>query len=93
MALVAAGFVLLALLDNVPDSPSLLNRTTRASVSLQLANHPDIGAIPQQPYATQAAVRADLRNIYCVSDVLIVVAPSCVARLLYQAADPSPPIA
>ena len=89
IALVTAIALLSANLDNVPDSPELLNSGSGAS--LQVVHHPVPGVFDTLPPARNGFQPPDTDEY--VSDPSVAILPNSVARSLYLAADPSPPTA
>ncbi len=92
IALAIAIFLVSASLDNVPDCPELLNSSSGSSVSLQLIHH-DAAARPGAIQVSWEAFPAPAVTAQYSADELLAMAPACVTRSLYQAADPSPPSA
>ena len=92
IALAIAMLLVSANLDNIPDCPELLNSNSGSCVSLQLIHH-DAAARPGAIQVCLAAFPAPAIAAQYAADVLLAVAPACVTRSLYQAADPSPPSA
>ncbi len=90
IALVTAIVLLAANLDNVPDTPELLNSGSGAS--LQVVHHPVLGCCDTVAVARDGFHPPEPDSQY-ISDPLVALLPSSSARSLYFAADPSPPAA
>ncbi len=92
IALAAAIFLLFASLDNVPDCPELLNLRSGPSVSLQLVHHDLIAGVDAICFACRTFLAAAV-SVQYVSDAHFATTACLSPVSLYQAADPSPPVA
>jgi hypothetical protein len=89
IALAASIILLASNLDNVPDCPELLNLGTKTA--LLLAAHQAPLKIASPIVAGWEALPHLEDRVHYISDPVLVLAPPCVTRQLYQATDPSPP--
>lgn len=92
MALAAAFFLLFANFDNVPDCPELLRLHSGPVVSVSLVHHAVTARLDTTSVPWEASWPSVIHT-QPVSDILLAALPVRVAQLLYQAADPSPPLA
>jgi hypothetical protein len=92
MALAVAFFLLFANCDNIPDCPELLRLHSGPVVSVSLV-HPAITTGLDAVSVAWKALRPPAIHTQSVSDIILAVLPLGVPQLLYQAADPSPPLA
>jgi hypothetical protein len=88
LALLTCVVFLTSVLDNVPDCPELLNRNSAPSASIHL----NAAIIPDSPSTSWISVLLLPLGDRPVIYERMLSPNSCVARLLPQAADPSPPL-
>jgi hypothetical protein len=92
MALAVAFFLLSANFDNVPDCPELLRLHSGPVVSVSLVHYAITARLDTVSVAWET-LRPPAIHTQSVFDVPLAVLPLRVPQSLYQAADPSPPLA
>jgi hypothetical protein len=90
-ALATVIFLLSSTLDNVPDCPELLNSNPGSTI-LSLVHHCSANSIDTRNSAWEAIALLEI-CVQRISDGPPALSPSLTQRSLYQAADPSPPLA
>jgi hypothetical protein len=84
-------FLLSANLDNIPDSPELLNASSKTSVSISFA-HLHVTGCAAAESAASGSFSPPAIHIQYFLEACPNFSPAHIARLFHQAADSSPPL-